>query len=260
MSALAVSPAALRSGPRYWLHSYVSMLLFELTGQRFIQAILLIMQTILGCGMALVYGFYLGDHLTADYATFIAAGIPALALIPLGFVGTPVIVGYRRVTGSAEFMWSLPVPRTAAVAATLSVFTLMAVPGTALVLGVAAWRYDAAFHVRPVVVAAVLLSGLMSASVGYAMSYAIADPWIASLINNVVILTVLVFSPIVVPLQRLPAWLAAIEQWLPFHHMAVVLRHGLVPGIAGAGRSYLILAAWTAASWLVVMAAVGRRR
>ena len=243
-----------------YVRGYFAMLLFELTGQRFIQTIMLVVQCVLGGGAALIYGFYLGGAATGGYATLIAAGIPALALIPLGFVGTPVIVGYRRAKGSPDFMWSLPVPRPVAVAATLTVFTLLSLPGTAIVLGIAAWRYDAAFEIQPVVLAGILLSALMSASLGYAIAQSILDPRITGLLNSLVILTVLLFAPIVVPFERLPAGLAAIDQWLPFRHMAVVIRHGLVPGIDDAGRSYLILAAWTVASWLLTAAVIGRRK
>jgi ABC-2 type transport system permease protein len=242
-----------------YLRGYLAMLLFELTAQRFVQTILLVTQCVLGGGAALIYGFYLGELASGDYGTVIAAGLPALALIPLGFIGPAVIVGYRRANGSHDFFWSLPVPRTASIAATLTIFTLLALPGTALVLGIAIWRYDPAFALSPSLVTAVLLSALMSASLGYAIAQGLPAK-LTGLLNSLVILTVFLFVPIVVPFDRLPAGLALLDQWLPFRHMAVVIRDGLVPGVEGVGRAYLTLAIWTLASWLVTALIVGKRR
>lgn len=239
---------------RYW-HGYVSMLRFELTGQRFLHSILFVVQIVLGGGLALIYAVYLGDD-----PGIVATGMPAVALVPLGLVSVPVLVNYRRGKGSGEFTWSLPVPRPASVAATMSVFSLAALPGTAAVLGIVALRYDVAFDVGPVVIAAVLLSSLTSASFGFAVAYAAPGPRISSLVNNMLILALLLLTPIVAPLSRLPGWLAAVAQWLPFHHMAKVIRHGLVAGVEGVWRSYLVLLLWTAAASLVAVLVVSRRR
>ena len=167
----------------------------------------------------------------------------------------------QRANHSYDFVWSLPVPRLAAAAATFTVYTLLAIPGTVVSLAVAAWRYDAAFTVHAGVVPAVLLVALMSTSVGFGMAHAIEDPHVTNLIGNVLVFVVLLFSPIVVPIGQFPGWLAAIHQCLPFYHMAVVVRAGLTSGMTtDVARSCLILTAWTIASWLVAWRAISHRR
>lgn len=251
----------LRYGRRYWLHGYLAMLRFEVLNQRLFLPIFLIVQIMLGAGMAIMYGFFLGTDLPPQAMTYIATGIPALALIPLGFLAVPLVVGELREKGSYDFVWSLPVPRIAAAGATFTVYTLLALPGTLVALLVATWRYQITLHVHPIIVVAVLLTSLMSTSVGFGMAHAITDPRITNLIGNVLIFFVLLFSPIIVPITQFPGWLAAIHQWLPFYSMAVVIRGGLSDGlVTDVGRAYLVLCAWTLGSWLLAARVIAHRR
>jgi ABC-2 type transport system permease protein len=55
--------------------------------------------------------------------------------------------------------------------------------------------------------------------------------------------------------------LLAADQALPFYNMAEVIRAGLSTGlVTDLTRSYLILAAWTAAGWAMTALVVGRRK
>ncbi len=70
----------------------------------------------------------------------------------------------------------------------------------------------------------------------------------------------LLFSPIVVPIELFPEWLAATHRVLPFYPMATVIRDALSDGlVTGVGSAYLTLGAWTAGSWVVAGWVVGRR-
>lgn len=253
-------PTAIRRGPRHWLHGYRAMMRFELLNQRTFLPVFLAVQLLLGAGMAIMYGFFLGD-LPPLAMRYVVTGIPALALFPLGFLAVPTVVGDMRRKGCYDFVWSLPVPRLASAAATFTVYTLLALPGAAVALLVAVWRYDVTLQVHPSIVPAVLLASLMSASVGFGMAHAIADPSITNLIANVLVFGVLLFSPIVVPISQFPDWLAGIHHVLPFESMAVVVRAGLSDGLAtGVPRAYLVLGAWTLGSWLVAARVILRRR
>jgi ABC-2 type transport system permease protein len=249
----------MRHGVRYWLDGYRSMMRFELATQKLFLPMFMVLQVLIGGGMAVMYGFFLGD-LPQVARTYVTTGIPALALIPLGFVALPNVVGQLRAEGSYDYMWSLPVPRLASAAATFTIYTLVGMPGLILSLLVAAWRYDVRLDVQPSIVVAILLTSLMSASVGYGLAHGISDPQITNLIGNVLIFFVTLFTPMVVPVARFPHWLGTIHEWLPFHHMAVVIRAGLAPGLdPNLWRSYVVLGAWTVGAWLVAGLAIGRR-
>src|SRR5690606_7654107 len=98
-----------------------------------------------------------------------------------------------------------------------------------------------------------LLASLMATSVGYGMAMAIPEPRMTNLITNVVIFVVLLFSPIVIPIDHFPAWAAAVHEALPFYHMANLIRSALTDGLAtDVGASLAILLAWTVVGWVAV--------
>ncbi|MCU0280958.1 MAG: ABC transporter permease [Acidimicrobiia bacterium] len=256
----ALPAPVLRRGAAYWMAGYRGMLRFDLASAREWLVPFVLVQVLMGAGMALVYGFYLGN-MPAAAATFVATGAPTLAVIPLGMALAPSLIAGRKIEGTYDFMWSLPVPRLTAALSSYTVFTALAAPGFAAALGIAAWRYDLDLHVSAWVVPAVLLSSLMAASVGFAVGHAVTEPALVNVITNLVIFVVLMFSPIAFPIENFPGWLAAAHRVLPFWHMANVVRASLTEGlVTGAWASYLVLAGWTLGAWLLAAWAVGRRR
>jgi ABC-2 type transport system permease protein len=251
---------ATRSGPGYWLSSLGLMLRFDMARARQWVAMMVIIQVLMGVGMALVYGFFYPrvSHLTAVYIT---TATPTLALIPLGFVMVPASVGQQRLEGTFDFTWSLPVPRSAQAASTFLLFTLLSLPGAVLALVVSAWHYGVTLSISPQLLPAIVLSAVMAVSVGFGMALVIANPLLTNLITNALMFVVLLFSPIVFPADQLPGWLFGIDRVLPFYSMAQVIRAGLTTGlVTDLGTAYLILSGWTVAGWVMTAWVVGRRR
>lgn len=249
-----------RRGPKHWLHGYAAMLRLDLTGSRDWLSTFLLVQVLMGAGMAIIYGFYLGEMET-PVATFVATGAPTLSIIPLGMALLPSLVSMHKLEGTYDFVLSLPVPRMVAALSSLTVFTLMSVPGFAVTLAIANWRYDIDLHVSATIVPAVALASLMATSVGYAIGHAVPNPQITNLITNLIIFMVLMFSPIAFPIENFPGWLADAHRVLPFWHMANVVRDALTDGlVTSVARSYLVLGLWTVGGWALVGWAVGRRR
>ena len=260
MTAPSLPAPTLRRGAAYWLTGYRGMLRFDLASAREWLVPFVIVQILMGAGMALIYGFYLGD-MPIQVATFVATGAPTLAVVPLGMALAPSLIAGRKIEGTYDFMWSLPVPRLTAALSSYTLFTVLAAPGFAAALGIAAWRYDLELHVTAWVVPAVLLSSLMAASVGFALGHALTNPALVNVVTNLVIFVVLMFSPIAFPIENFPGWLAAAHRVLPFWHMANVVRASLTTGLVEAvWQSYLVLGAWTIGAWLLAAWAVGRRR
>ncbi len=255
----AIGSWTVTSGAGRWLRSYTMMLRFDVRGLGEWLAFGIVIQVLMGAGMAVLYGFYLGD-VPPEVGTFMAGGVPAIALIPIGFVMVPNMVAQQRIAQTYEFLWSLPVPRLAAAASTFTVFTLMALPGVAIALGVGAWNYGAQLSVSPMVVPAILLTSLMTTSVGFGMAHGVKNPIVINFLTNMTVFFVLLFSPIVVPIAQFPDWLASVHRVLPFYHMAQVIRDSLTNGfVTDVGLSYAALAAWTVGAWIVTAWVVGRR-
>jgi ABC-2 type transport system permease protein len=249
-----------RRGVRFWAGSYAAMLRFDLAAQRNWLPMFALMQVLFGAGMAIIYGFYLG-HLSRGAALFIVSGSPALAVLTAGLIGVTMMVVQRQQAGSWDFIWSLPVPRSAAVASSFTVFTLLSVPGIIVTLALAAWRYGLTLTVSPMAVPALLLSSLMATSVGFAMAQLIARPVITNAIVNALIFVVLLFSPVEFPIGRLPLWLADVHRVLPIYYLGQILRASVTQGlVSDVALSYAVVAAWTAAACAGTAWVVARRR
>ena len=201
-----MTTSALRSGPGYWLASLGSMLRFEYGKVRRWAGMMVVVQTLMGAGMALMYGFFY-PHITPARALYITTGSPTLALIPLGFVMLPGAIGMEKLEGTFDYIWSLPAPRSAQATATFLVYSLIALPGTALALVAATWRYGADLSLSPLLVPAALVCALVAITVGYGMALAIPNPMVTNVITNALVFFVLLFSPIVYPTSQ-PAALA----------------------------------------------------
>ncbi len=259
MTTTATLVTPLRRGHGYWWASYLAMLRWVLIQQKVLFTGIVFTQIVMGIGAAIMYKFYLGalDPLTAAY---LVTGIPALSMIPVGFVMVPVLVMQEKSRGTHDFTWSLPVPRLAPVAATFTIFTTIAMPIAALSTLVAGRQFGVDLEVSWVVFPFALLASLMATSVGYGMAMAIPEPRITNLITNIVIFLVLLFSPIVIPIDRFPDWAATVHRVLPFFHMSNLIRSGLSDGLATAvPTSLTILLVWTAAGWAAVARVVARR-
>lgn len=250
-----------RRGPRHWWYGYQTMLRFETLNLRVWLSFALIIQILMSAGMVYMYGFYFGE-IPPEARAFLVSGIPALALVPIGFVVVPNIIMQHKLRETYDYVWSLPVPRLASAAATFTIATVLAIPGTALTVWIADIAYDVQLSPSWAVVPAVLLVSLMATSVGYAFGHAIPDPRVANLLTNLIIFLVLLFSPIVVPIEFFPEWWADVHRVLPFWHMSVVIRGGLTQSLVttSVSASYLVLGAWTVAGWALTGWIVGRRR
>lgn len=259
MNTLVDAPVV-RTGPSYWVNSYLAMVRFELINLRTFLALAFVIQIMTGAGMAFLYGFYLGD-VPEIARLFIVTGIPALALVPIGLVMVPNSIMIHKISDTYDFVWSLPVPRTTSAAATFTVFTGLAVPGTLIALLVADGYYGVDLAWSPLLVPAVLLTSLMATSVGFAIAHAIPEPRFTNLLTNIIMFLAILFAPIVVPIAQFPEWWASVHRVLPFYHMAQVLRDSLSNGLVeSAGISWVILGAWTIGAWFLAAWVVGRRK
>lgn len=249
-----------RRGLGHLWHSYVRMLRYEVTSLRLYLVFALLIQVLIGAGMGIMYGFYLGD-LPQTAVTFLVSGIPALALFPIGFVLVPNEIAGQRIAETYDYIWSLPVPRFASAGATFTVFTALALPGTAAAVLISVLVYDVQLDASLLIVPAVLLSSAMATAVGYALGHGVKDPRLVNLVTNLLVFVLLMFSPIVVPIEFFPGWLAAVHRVLPFWHMANVVRGGLTTGfVTDVGVSYAVLSAWTIGAVALAAWVIGRRR
>ena len=238
-----------------WMRSFWLMLQWELQSLRLVLPLAISAQILFGAGLAIGFGFLLGD-IGTDQALYLATGVTVTSMLTIGLALVPQLVAQHKHAGTYDFIWSLPVPRTCSIAASLAVNSLIAFPGMILALLIASWRWELALHVSPLIVPAALLTLVTGASIGFAMAHSIPNPFVTTLVANVLVFVILLYSPINYPPERLPDWLASIHLLLPFQHAANVMQTGLTENLAtNVGLSFSVLGAWALSSWLVRAAA-----
>ncbi len=251
---------AKRAGFDNWRRGFGSMLRWELTSMRLLLPLTVIVQMLLGAGFVLGIGLFF-DDIPPRSAVFLSTGAGVVTLITVGLVMGPQLVALQKQAGTYDFMWSLPVPRSAASAAWVTLNIIIAVPGLIAALVVAAWRYQLDFDVTWEIVPAVLATLVTGTLLGYALAHGVPKPEVTLMISQLLIFVIVGFSPINYPPEHLPSWLADTHDYLPFAHMAGVVRSGLTEGLIGeAGRSYVVLAAWALVALAVTIVVLRRRR
>lgn len=258
--ALTRPRTEVRRGPAHWVGGYQTMLHWQLAGLRTLLPLLIGIQILVGAGFVLGIAL-LFDDISPTAALYVSSGAPVMNLLIVGLLLGPQLVAQQEAEHSYDFVHALPVPRTATALAWYTVTLLGSLPAVVLSLLVAQLRYGITFTVSPSVVAAVLLTAFTGTMLGYALGHALPNPMVIQLAEGVLRFVVFGLSPILFPAEQLPGWLAAISWWLPFGHMAVIVRDPLAPEmVADAPISYLIVAIWGVGCAAITAWALGRRR
>jgi ABC-2 type transport system permease protein len=228
---------------RHWLRSYSLLLKWTMLRLRTALPFMLIVQTLMSAGIVLGFSFLIPTHDRVT-ALYLSTGAPTVALITVGMVIAPQMVAQQKLRGLFDYQRAMPVPRLAMLAADATVWVAVALPGMVAALVVAMLRFDITFAVSPLVVPAALLVALVAVGIGYGIGYG-AKPELTGIISNMIIIVALMFAPVNYPAERLPDWLAAVHQWLPFQYMAQAMRETIdVPATGVPALPFLVLAAW----------------
>ena len=242
-----------------WLHGYSWMTRWDLTELRLMLPVIAGVQILAGVGFVLGLGLFF-DRMPASVALYVSTGVVVLNLTLVGLIVGPQFVADQKLAGTYDYLRALPVPATSAAVAWYTVTLIAGLPAAVISLLVAELRYGIAFSVTPSIVPAILLTVFTGTMLGYALSHAVANPMTTRMIAQLLVFWVMGFSPILYPASQQPAWLATLNAWLPFEHMATIVRAGLTTGIVtGIGRSYAIVAVWGVVGTVLAARALVRR-
>ena len=240
------------------LRSYKLLVVWGARSLRAFLPLAIVVQALFALGIVVGYPL-LFPELDRSTILFLATGAPAITLITMGVVAVPQVVAQGKTDGSLDYMRTLPVPRLVDMFADMTVWMAVIIPGVVFAIVVGVLRFGLDLSVSPLIVPAMLLVALTATSIGYAIA-GLLPPMIASLITQVLVVFVLMFSPLNFPASRLPGWLASIHQVLPIQAMGEVIRGTLAtttfPLTAGA---FAILAAWGVVTFGIAYVVVNRR-
>lgn len=242
-----------------WFHGVKTMTRWDLSGLRLVLPLIVVVQTLAGVGFVLGISLFF-EHIPAPVALYVSTGVVVINLILVGLIVGPQLVADQKLAGTYDYLRALPVPATAAAVAWYAVALTASLPAAVVSLVVAELRYGIAFTVTPSIVPAVLLTAFTGTMLGYALSHAVTNPMSTRLIAQMLVFFIFGFSPILYPASQLPDWLATVSGWLPFEHMATIVRAGLTTGMAdGIGSSYVIVAIWGSIGTALAARALVRR-
>lgn len=237
---------------RHWFRSYLLLLRWSAIRLRYLLPLVLVIQIFLSIGIVIGFAFLL-PQIDPATALYLSTGAPTLGLITIGMVMAPQLVATAKTEGTFAYNQTLPVPRTAVLAADLSTWLVVGAPGLILGLLVAVLRFDVTLHVTWPTVPAMLLVALTTTTVGFAIAYA-ATPPVTNMVTQLIVFIALMFSPINYPPDRLPQWLQTIHQVLPFEYMARAIRDTLTtPPDGTAILPFAVLAAWCTAGLAITL-------
>jgi ABC-2 type transport system permease protein len=189
---------------------------------------------------------------------FLLPGALALAVIATCLVSLGIATGYERAYGVLKRLGGAPLPRGGVVAA--RVLAVLGVELAQVVLlfviaaGILGWSAPTAMSVT-VVAAAIVTGSLAFAGLGLLLAGTLRAEATLALANGL-FLAFLLLGGMIIPIDHLPPWLAAVASLLPATQLAEALRIGL--GAAGDPLGPLAaLAAWAAA--LVALATAAFR-
>lgn len=243
---------------RRWLRSYLLLMRWNTIRLRYTLPLMLIIQTMLAIGIVIGFSF-LVPNIDGGTARYLSTGAPTLGLITVGMVLAPQLVAQTKIEGTFDYNRTLPVPRTAILAADLTTWLATSLPGVFLALVTATLRFDLDLTVSPLVLPAILLVALTATAIGYAIAYT-APPTVTNLAAQAIVFVALMFSPINFPADRLPAWLRMTQQGLPFQYMAEAVRDTLTaPAGPASATPFAVLIAWCIVSSAITLRAMARR-
>jgi ABC-2 type transport system permease protein len=169
-------------------------------------------------------------------------------------------VASQRTAGSYEFLRTLPISRAVTAAAWYTVCLISGIPAVVVSLVVAQLRYDLPLHISLMIVPAVLLTCLTGTMLGYALGHAVGNPMVTQLIAQLLVFVIFGFAPILYPIQQMPGWLADLNWWFPFRHMAVVVRAALTTSADPAvPTAYVVIGVWAVGAAALALWSLGRR-
>lgn len=185
--------------------------------------------------VAMVFGLTrIGGGLTDQNSLlYIVSGAAVFSVATEGIATLAQRVGVVRTSGMLLYYVSLPISRTAFLAALVFSRLLLILPGLVTPIVAARLMYDADLVVSPVLLVVLPLTCLALSAVGLAIGTVVESMDVIVVITNLLIFVLLLAAPVLIPPESLPLPLRLIGYLLPPTYAADGLRHALSGDLGG---------------------------
>jgi ABC-2 type transport system permease protein len=199
----------------------------------------------LGIPLLLLVFFSLVDvlpHGEGDAVDFLAPGILALAVMSTGMVSLGIATAFERQYGVLKRLGSTPLGRPRLLAAKVtSILAIEVIQTIVIVVAALLLGWDPEF--QPLAIVAIVLGTIAFGGLGLLMAGTLrAEATLAA--ANGLYLVLLLLGGMVVPLDKLPAWLQRIADLLPAGALTQALTGTLTAGGSVPARAWAVLVVW----------------
>jgi len=208
-----------------------------------------------------IYGIsFFYPEITPLIAKYIITGAPTLIMLTVGLVVVPQVVAGMRTEGTFDYVWSLPVPRMTHIYADATNTFGTTLPGVIVSVILGAIYFNFNLDISLLVIPAVILIAMCGTFVGYAIAFAVPKPMMVNVITQILVFFVMLFSPVMFPVEQLPGWLETVHKVLPIQYMADLVRGTLTDLPVNLGLAFTVVGAWCAACFTITYFLVRRRQ
>ena len=240
------------------IRQYGLMLKWQALSQKPLLPLNMAVQIMIAIGFVIGLSFFY-PQIDPNTAKYLTTGAPTIILLMIGLVLLPQIVGMARTEGTFDYIWSLPVPRMVYVAADATIWVVVALPGVIVALAMGAVYFDFSLSVSPLVVPALLLISISGVSLGYTLAHGAPRPEMAHVATQILVFAIMIFSPVLYPVEQLPDWLAKVHSVLPIQYMANLSRGTLTDLEVDLGLAFIVVGAWCAVGLVATNYFIRRR-
>jgi len=241
------------------IRQYGLLLKWQALSQKPILALNMAVQIMIAVGFVIGLSFFYPD-IVPTTAKFLTTGAPTIILLMIGLVLLPQIVGMARKEGTFDYLWSLPIPRMIYIAADATIWVAVALPGVIIALVMGAAYFDFSLSISPLVVPALLLVAISGVLLGYTLAHGAPKPEIAHVVTQILVFIIMIFSPVLYPVEQLPDWLAKVHSFLPIQYMADLSRGTLTDLDVDLGLAFIVVGAWCTVGLVATNFIIRRRQ
>lgn len=240
------------------IRQYGLMLKWQALSQKPLLPLNMAVQIMIAIGFVIGLSFFY-PQIDPNTAKYLTTGAPTIILLMIGLVLLPQIIGMARTEGTFDYIWSLPVPRMVYIAADATIWIVVALPGVIVALAMGAVYFDFNLSVSPLVIPALLLISMSGVSLGYTLAHGAPKPEMAHVATQILVFVIMIFSPVLYPVEQLPDWLAKVHSVLPIQYMANLSRGTLTDLEVDLGLAFIVVGTWCAVGLMATNYFIRRR-
>ncbi len=220
---------------------------------------MVVIQVVLTTSLVLGFGYFMRP-ISEMQALYVTTGVATIILVRLALGALPNMLSHSKADGRLECFLSLPVSREAYLAAQVVYVAIVALPGAVLALWFGEWHYGLSLDFNPIVFLVAVLGVFSLAGVGIAIGTLSPQPQITNALTNLTAFYILLFAPILIPKEQLPALLEHFSVAMPPTYTADAMR-GALTSLSGTHleRSLGVMVGFSAISLALSATAIRRR-